>query len=130
MISCIFSTIMFQPVQYSVFQNTWRHLAEQKALENMQLPPQDPRSGMVVDAIMGTGPFTNPDIQARWDPLVLAQAQQLGISALTKTMEMASPKQKYISIQQGSMEPFLQFVKKVAAAVEKQVVDENLRCLM
>ncbi|KAL2300453.1 hypothetical protein Nmel_012430, partial [Mimus melanotis] len=111
------ATILFQPVQYSLFQNTWRQLAERKALENMQLPQQDPCSAVGVDALMGTGPFTNPDLRT----------QQFGMSALIKTMEMASPKQRYVTIQQGSTESFLQFVKKIAAVVEKQVDNENLR---
>lgn len=42
-------------------------------------------------------------------------------------MEMAAPKQKYVTIKQGLKEPFLQFVKKIAAAIEKQVEDEKLR---
>ncbi|KAF4794470.1 hypothetical protein TURU_101853 [Turdus rufiventris] len=121
------ATILLQPVQYSVFQNTWRQLAEQKALENMQLPQQDPCHALGVDALLGTVPFINMDLQARWDSLVLAKAQQLGMSALIKIMEMAALKQRYVTIQQGNKEPFLQFVEKVAAAVEKQVDDENLR---
>ncbi|KAL2309372.1 LOW QUALITY PROTEIN: hypothetical protein Nmel_005569 [Mimus melanotis] len=120
------ATILFQPVQYSVFQNTWRQLAEQKALENIQLPQQDSRHAVGVDALLGTGPFTNLDSQARWDPLVLAQAQQIGLNALIKTMEMADLKQRYVTIQQGNKESFLQFVEKVAAAIEKQVDDEKV----
>ncbi|XP_057879888.1 endogenous retrovirus group K member 5 Gag polyprotein-like [Melospiza georgiana] len=121
------ATILFQPVQYGVFQETWRRVAERTALTNMQLPQHDPRHAVGVDALMGSGPFANPDLQARWDPSILAQAQQIGMSALTKTMEMAAPKQKYVTIQQGTREPFLQFAEKLAAAIEKQVDDETLR---
>ncbi|XP_071301973.1 endogenous retrovirus group K member 5 Gag polyprotein-like [Agelaius tricolor] len=120
------ATILFQPVQYGVFQETWRRAAERTALTNMQLPQHDPRHAVGVDALLGTGPFANPDLQARWDPSILAQAQQIGMSALTKTMEMAAPKQKYVTIQQGTREPFLQFAEKLAAAIEKQVEDETL----
>ncbi|XP_058664046.1 endogenous retrovirus group K member 8 Gag polyprotein-like [Ammospiza nelsoni] len=116
-----------EPVQYGVFQETWRRVAERTALTNMQLPQHDPRHAVGVDALMGSGPFANPDLQARWDPSILAQAQQIGMSALTKTMEMAAPKQKYVTIQQGTREPFLQFAEKLAAAIEKQVDDETLR---
>ncbi|XP_064568381.1 endogenous retrovirus group K member 7 Gag polyprotein-like [Zonotrichia leucophrys gambelii] len=121
------ATILFQPVQYGVFQETWRRVAERTALTNMQLPQHDPRHAVGVDALLGSGPFANPDLQARWDPSILAQAQQIGMNALTKTMEMAAPKQKYVTIQQGTREPFLQFAEKLAAAIEKQVDDETLR---
>lgn len=121
------ATILFQPVQYGVFQETWRRLAESTALKNMQLPQHDPRHAVGVDALLGTGPFANPDLQARWDPSILAQAQQIGMNAVTKTMEMAAPKQKYVSIQQGLREPFLQFAERLSASIEKQVDDETLR---
>lgn len=52
------------------------------------------------------------------------------MSALIKTMEMADPKKRSVTIQQGTKEPFLQFVEKVAAAIEKQVNDEKLRQIL
>lgn len=102
-------------------------MAEQTAVTNMQLPQHNPHHAVGVDALLGTGPFANPDSQARWDPSILAQAQQIGMSALIKSMEMAAPKQRYDTIQQGMREPFLQFVEELAAAIEKQVDDESLQ---
>uniref|UniRef100_A0A8C5X7Z7 CCHC-type domain-containing protein n=1 Tax=Malurus cyaneus samueli TaxID=2593467 RepID=A0A8C5X7Z7_9PASS len=69
-------------------------------------------------------------LQARWDPIVLEQCQQIGMAALVKTMEMASPKPRYVRIVQGTKEPFLPFVEKIAAAIERQVEDDNLRQLL
>ncbi|XP_033370445.1 uncharacterized protein LOC117244433 [Parus major] len=86
--------ILFEPVLYDTFQHMWRELVESAALNNMKLPQQHPCHGVGVDALMGTGPFDDPQLQAQWDPLVLAQAQQIGISALIKAMELAPPKQK------------------------------------
>ena len=45
-------------------------------------------------------------------------------------MDMAAPKQKYATIRQGPTEPFLQFVEKISAALEKQVEDEVLRQML
>lgn len=56
----------------------------------MQLIQQDPHHTVGVDTLLGNGPFCNPDLQARWDPLILALAQQLGMSALIKTMEISA----------------------------------------
>lgn len=45
-------------------------------------------------------------------------------------MEMAAPKPRFITIQQGAKEPSLQFVERVAAALEKQVEDDELRQIL
>ncbi|XP_074716880.1 uncharacterized protein LOC141940007 [Strix uralensis] len=122
--------VLFQPVQLQVFQSTWRQMARAAAQNNARLPQDDPRLGLGEDALLGEGPFSNPQLQATWPPIVLEQAQHIGITALKRTMEMAAPKQKYIAIRQGPKEPFLQFVEKISAALEKQVEDETLRQML
>lgn len=67
-------------------------MAKCTAVTNMQLLQHGSRHTVGVDALLGTGPFANPDLQARWDPSILTQAQQIGMSVLIKTMEMAAPK--------------------------------------
>lgn len=52
------------------------------------------------------------------------------MNAIIKTMEMAAPKPKYVTIRQGIKGPFLQFVEKIAAVVQNQVDDENLRQIL
>lgn len=49
------------------------------------------------------------------------------MSAITKTIEIAAPKPRYVTIKQNPKEPFLQFVEKIAATIERQVEDKNLR---
>ncbi|KAL2305529.1 hypothetical protein Nmel_007520 [Mimus melanotis] len=71
--------------------------------------------------------FSNPDVQATWDPLVLKQCQKIDFAAMLKTIEVAAPKSRYVKIIQGPRELFLQFVGKVETALEKQVEDDNLR---
>ncbi|KAL2311256.1 hypothetical protein Nmel_002953, partial [Mimus melanotis] len=79
---------------------------------------------------MGRHRFSSPDMQATWDPLILEQCQKIGFAAMLKTMEAAAPKQRYVKITQGPREPFLQFMEKIAAVLEKQVEDDNLRQLL
>lgn len=43
---------------------------------------------------------------------------------------MAAPKPRYATIRQGIKEPFLQFVEKIAPAIEKLVDDEILRQIL
>lgn len=120
--------VLFQPVQYTVFEN-WRRLADRAAAQNMMLPPNHPRAGVGVEALMGLGVFSNPELQANWDPLVLEQAQNVGMGALLKSIDMAAPKTWYVKIFQGQKEHFLSFVQKIAAAL-KQVEDETLRQML
>ncbi|KAL2298254.1 hypothetical protein Nmel_015241 [Mimus melanotis] len=49
---------------------------------------------------------------------------------MLKTIKAAAPKQRYVKITQGPKEPFLIFVEKIVAALEKQVEDDNLRQLL
>lgn len=60
-----------------------------------------------------------------WD-----QCQKTGIAALVKNIELAAPKQRFVTIVQGSKEFFLRFVENISASLEKRVEDENLRALL
>ncbi|XP_058719366.1 endogenous retrovirus group K member 113 Gag polyprotein-like [Poecile atricapillus] len=122
--------VLFQPVQFKVFEDNWRQMAQRAADGNARLPAHDPRQGVRVEALMGIGDFSNPDLQARWDIRVLEQGQKIGMGALLKTIEAAAPRARYVTITQGLKEPFLPFVEKIAAALEKQVEDDNLRQLL
>uniref|UniRef100_A0A8C3QKM4 Retroviral nucleocapsid Gag protein p24 C-terminal domain-containing protein n=1 Tax=Cyanoderma ruficeps TaxID=181631 RepID=A0A8C3QKM4_9PASS len=121
--------VLFRPVELGVFEAKWRQLAIRVAAQNSQLFPQDPRNGIGIDQLTGVGDFANPDYQTTWRHRVLAQCQKTGMSALVKTIELVDPKQSFVTIVQGSKEPFLQFVEKLSESLEKQVEDENARAL-
>ncbi|XP_053929401.1 endogenous retrovirus group K member 7 Gag polyprotein-like [Cuculus canorus] len=122
--------IMFQPVECTVFRNIWMQRAEAQAIRNLQLPESDPRRGNCADVLTGTGQFSNPQHQAQWHPLVLEQVKAVGLEALMRTAEMAEPGDKYTTIKQGVREPFLQFVEKLWAAVERQVFDDYVKTML
>ncbi|XP_041900283.1 endogenous retrovirus group K member 113 Gag polyprotein-like [Corvus kubaryi] len=122
--------ILFQPVQFTVFEKTWRKLANKAALANMQLPAADPRRTAGMDALMGTGPFSDPSLQGTLSSSILQQAQQVGMAALLKTIELSALRKRYTEIVQGKSESFLSFVEKVAASLEKQVEDDRLRQML
>lgn len=121
---------VFQLVQFRVFEDNWRQVPDKTAADNMRLPQADPRYAVGVDALMGKGIFSNPDVQATWDPRILEQGQKISIGALLKTIEMSTPKPRYVKITQGMKEPFLPFVEKIAAALENQIKDDNLRQIL
>lgn len=47
--------------------------------------------------------------------------------AVARTTELAAPKQRYTAIRHGKNEPFLQFVDKLAEALDKQADDGGLK---
>ncbi|TRZ06756.1 hypothetical protein HGM15179_020352 [Zosterops borbonicus] len=119
-----------KPVQFTVFEDNWRQMAERTAAENMRFPPYDPRFAAGVDILMELGVHSNPDAQARWDPQLIKQGQKIDIGAILKTIETAATKTQYVKITQSLEEPFLQFVEKIAAALEKHIGDDNVRQLL
>lgn len=52
--------VMFSPVQYSIFESTWRHAVEKAALANMAVDQNDPRRGVGVNIAMSKHRFDNP----------------------------------------------------------------------
>lgn len=119
--------IMFSPVQCTNFESTWPCAVEKAVLANMAADQNDPRKGVGVYALMGQQRSDNPQLQAQWPSAILQQCQQIGMHALARTVELAAPRQCYTAIRQGKTEPFLQFVEKLAGALEKQVDDDGLK---
>ncbi|TRZ08635.1 hypothetical protein HGM15179_018473 [Zosterops borbonicus] len=94
--------VLFQPVQLEVFESNWNQFAIKVIAQNSQLIPQNPRCAVGVYVFTGVGEYTDPDVQAALPQLVLEQCQKTGIAALVKTIELAAPKQKFVTIVQGS----------------------------
>lgn len=94
--------MLFQPVKFGGFESRWRQMAERAALENMHWPQDDLRCAVGSDALIGENAFANPYLQARWHPAILEQCQKIGMRALLKNIEMASPKPQYVKTVQGT----------------------------
>ncbi|XP_074889258.1 uncharacterized protein LOC142033275 [Buteo buteo] len=83
--------VLFQPVQLHVFQSTWRQMARTAAQHNLRLLQGDLRLGLGEDALLGEGQYGSPQLQATWPPMALKQAQNIGLMAIKRTMDMAAP---------------------------------------
>ncbi|XP_039554075.1 uncharacterized protein LOC120497088 [Passer montanus] len=118
---------LFDPVQFGVFETKWARLAATTAQHNATLGPQDPRRVADVDMLMGTGNYTEPQGQAGFSPSVLEQCQALGMSAVIQTVEMAAPRQPFATIVQKADEPFMTFVGRLTASVERQLTNPLTR---
>ncbi|TRZ15139.1 hypothetical protein HGM15179_011999 [Zosterops borbonicus] len=125
-IRCL-AKVLFQPVEYDMFESKWTQLAETAAAQNRMARQDDPRYGVGPDVLTGVGEFSDVNKQITYEPLVLEQSQRLGMAALVQTMEVAAPKQTFTTIFQGPDEPFLRFADRLTASVERQVDDLTAR---
>ncbi|XP_077640431.1 uncharacterized protein LOC144246498 [Lonchura striata] len=124
--------LLCTPMEYLVFESTWKQHAEKQGLHNLALPQQDPCSAVGVPQLLGLPPVSNPRLQARLNPLILAQATDIGMQALMKvgSMGLATPTQAFAKIKQGPKEPYMQFIKRLQDAVEKQIVNNDAKNLL
>ncbi|RMC20691.1 hypothetical protein DUI87_01543 [Hirundo rustica rustica] len=128
-IRCL-ARVLFRPVKYEIFEYKWTQLAGRVAAQNAALGQQDPSRVIGTDELLGTGNFADLSRQVALDPLVLDQCQRTGMAALIQTIEMAAPKESFVTVVQGTGEPFLQFAERLNASMEKQVEDLNARMLL
>lgn len=82
-----------------MFESAWMSYAEDQGLQNSRASQQDPCFGSGISQLMGLPPMEDPQTQARLDPLILAQAKDLAMQALTKSTNMSVSIQSYSSIR-------------------------------
>ncbi|TRZ05175.1 hypothetical protein HGM15179_021219 [Zosterops borbonicus] len=128
-IQCL-GKVLFQLVEYDIFESKWTQLAESAAAQNRMACQDDPRYGVRPDMLLGIGEFADVNMQIAYEPLVLEQYQKNDMAALVQTMEMSAPKQLFAMIVQGTGEPFLRFAERLTASVERQVDDSAARTLL
>ncbi|XP_039562500.1 uncharacterized protein LOC120500974 [Passer montanus] len=124
--------LLCTPIEYMVFESTWKQHAEKQGLHNLVVPQQDPCFGAGVPELLGLPPINNPQVQARLNPLILAQARDLGMQALMKVgnMALATPTQSFAKIKQGPKEPYVEFIERLKDAMEKQIANDDAKNLL
>ncbi|XP_054131785.1 uncharacterized protein LOC128936668 [Melozone crissalis] len=125
--------LLCTPKEYEMFESTWKQNVERQRLRSLAVPQQDPCFGAEVSQLLGWPPVNNPQLQARLNPLILAQARDLGMQALMEVgkMGLVMPTQSCIKIKQGPKEPYMQFIERLKDAIEKQIAnDEEKRMLI
>ncbi|RMC18183.1 hypothetical protein DUI87_05064 [Hirundo rustica rustica] len=122
--------VLFQPVKYDISESKWTQLAGKVLVQDATLGQQDPRHVIGIDELLGMDNFADLNRQVALDPLVLNECQRTGMAALIQTIEMAAEKESFMTVVQGTCEPFLRFVERLTASVEKQVEYLNVRMLL
>lgn len=127
-IACLLCT----PKEYMMFESTWQRYVEKQGLRSLAVLQQDPCFGAGVPQLLGWPPINNPQLQARLNPLILAQARDLGMQALMEVGKMAlvTPTQSYVKIKQGPEEPYMQFIERLKDAMEKQIANDDAKHLL
>lgn len=124
--------LLCTPMEYMVFESTWQRYVEKQGLRNLAVPQQDPCFGAGVPQLLGLPSINNPQLQARLNPLILAQAKDLGMQALMEVgkMALATPTQSCAEIKQGPKEPYMQFIERLKDAMEKQIANDEAKNLL
>lgn len=122
--------LLCTPLQYMVFESAWRSYAEERELQNSRASQQDPCFGAGVSQLMGLHPMHDPQTQARLNPLILAQAKDLAMRALTKIADMSVPTHSFSSVRQNPSKLYTQFIERLQDAVEKQIANSDTRSLL
>ncbi|XP_050830686.1 uncharacterized protein LOC108964007 [Serinus canaria] len=124
--------LLCTPMEYMVFESTWQRYVEKQGLRNLAVLQQDPCFGAGVPQLLGLPSINNPQLQARLNPLILAQAKDLGIQALMEVGKMAlvTPTQSCAKIKQGPKEPYRQFIERLKDAMEKQIANDEAKNLL
>lgn len=121
------ATLFCATVQYMMFESKWKSHAEHQRLENSRALQQDPRFRAGISQLTGLPSTEDPQNQARLNPPILAQAKDLAMQALTKVVSTSVPTKSYSSIKQNPNELYMQFVKCLQDAVEKQIANSEVR---
>lgn len=92
-----------------MFESTWRRYVEKQELRNLKVLQEDPCFGAGLTQHLGLPPINDPQLQTCLNPLILAQARDLGMQTLMKVgnLAMAAPTQRYATIKQGPKEPYV-----------------------
>lgn len=124
--------LLCTPKEYMMFESTWKQKVERQGLRSLAVPQQDPCFGAGVSELLGWPPVNNPQLQARLNPLILAQARDLGMQALMEVGKMAlvPPTQSCIKIKQGPKEPYMQFIERLKDAIEKQIANDEAKYVL
>ncbi|RMB91824.1 hypothetical protein DUI87_31752 [Hirundo rustica rustica] len=132
MIYGAWARVLFRPVEYEIFEYKWTQLAGRVIAQNTALSQQDPKRVIETDVLMGMGMGNFADLQRQvaFGPLVLDQCHRMGMAALVQTIEIAAPKESFVTVVPGTHKPFLQFAERLTASVERQVEELNARQLV
>ncbi|XP_058682044.1 uncharacterized protein LOC131572746 [Poecile atricapillus] len=122
--------VLFQPVEYGIFEGLWTEIACQVVQQNTALGQRDPRWVISSDVLLGKDGFADVNRQVGLEPLVLEQCKETGMATLVRALELAAPKEIFVTIVQRADKSFLRFANRLTASVEQQVRDSVAKQLM
>ncbi|XP_061873531.1 uncharacterized protein LOC133628740 [Colius striatus] len=108
-----------KPTQVLLWESEWEKRVDLTVVENMDLQQGDPRRVVTADMMLGKGAFADPQVQARLHEAILQQTQTLARQAFKIVPDMGVPVPSYTTIIQKPNEPFMTFLDRLRAALDR-----------
>ncbi|NXP84028.1 GAK8 protein, partial [Passerina amoena] len=110
--------------QQLLFGAYWQQLCQECV--NVQRQPGDPLFGIILDELLGAGPFSRTEAQALLAPEKCRQSMNLARMAIDRIREPGGIP-SYMGIKQGRDEPFGSFIDRTANAIECAGVPDYIK---
>ncbi|XP_017595458.1 PREDICTED: endogenous retrovirus group K member 113 Gag polyprotein-like [Corvus brachyrhynchos] len=119
--------LLLSPTQNSLWEKEW-----EKGLQDLLLSyvghVNETLAGLTIRQLMGTGPYTDPAIQARAIPReALEGIRDAACQAFLKVPDAKTPQKSFTTIVQGPQEPYMQFIDRLKQALDCQVDNAEAR---
>ncbi|KAM9600115.1 uncharacterized protein ACIBXB_003779 isoform 1-T2 [Morphnus guianensis] len=115
------------PSQLLLWHAHWQRLCDISA--HTARAQGDPLADVTVDQLMGTGVFAHVTMQMEMGPEKCLESMRLAREALSNVRETpATP--SYMSLKQGTQEPFAAFVDRLTAALNKANIPPALKAAL
>lgn len=111
------ASLILTPTQKLLWKDKWGELCEIQAIENLNRQQGDPRFGVGIEHLMGTGLFATPEAQAPMVPDILRDSAALALRAFAATPETGKQPVSFVKIQQGPGEPFMTFLDRLLSLI-------------
>jgi len=113
--------MLLSSAQYTIWASEYKELVIVQVMENIS-------AGLTIgeNELLGQENYATGVAQATLPRLVFLQAVDLTLKALRKVPDLGRQEMSFVSIRQGSREPYVQFLDQLHTAIMRQVEQEEV----
>jgi len=102
-------------------------MCEHAAMLNLGPQQGDPLFAAGISQLMGEAPVATPQLQAQLAPEILQQSADLALQPIPKVLDTGKAEKPFMTIKQGSSEPYMQFIDRLQDAINKQTETSEVK---